>query len=46
MFIHFIYQIKKLKMIDKYEALKLFKSNKIAGLCLTFGSLSKFLVMV
>jgi len=46
MLIHFIYQINKIKIINKHEALKLFKSNKIAGLCLTFGSLSKFLAMV
>ncbi len=45
MLIHFIYQIHKIKMIDRDESLKLFNSNKIAGLFLTFGSLSKFLEM-
>ena len=46
MFIHFIYQIQKIKMINRDESLKLFNSNKIAGLFLTIGSLSKFLEMV
>ena len=46
MFIHFIIQIRKLKIIDRYEALKLFKSNKNAGIFLTIGSLSKFLYLV
>lgn len=46
MFIHFIIQIRKLKIIDRYEALKLFKSNKNAGIFLTIGSLSKFLNLV
>ena len=46
MFIHFIIQIRKLKIIDRYEALKLFKSNKNAGIFLTLGSLSKFLHLV
>ena len=46
MFIHFTYQIKKAKTIDRNEALKLFKSNKVAGLFLTLGSISKFLEMV
>ena len=46
MLIHFIYQIKEIKKIDRYEALRLFKSNKFAGLFLTFGSLSKFLETV
>ncbi len=46
MLIHFFYQIQKIKMINRYEALKLFNSNKIAGLFLTIGSLSKFLEMV
>ena len=46
MFIHFIYQIQKIKMINRDESLKIFNSNKIAGLFLTIGSLSKFLEMV
>lgn len=46
MLFHFIYQVKKLNKINRYEALKLFKSNKFAGLFLTLGSLSKFLEMV
>ena len=46
MLFHFIYQVKKIKKINRYEALKLFKSNKFAGLFLTLGSLSKFLEMV
>ena len=46
MLIHFIYQIQKIKMINRDESLKLFNSNKIAGLFLTIGSLSKFLEMV
>ena len=46
MLIHFIYQIKKIKMINRHESLKLFNSNKIAGLFLTIGSLSKFLETV
>ena len=46
MFMHFTYQIKKAKTINRNEALKLFKSNKIAGLFLTLGSISKFLEMV
>ena len=46
MLIHFIYQIQKVKMINRDESLKLFNSNKIAGLFLTIGSLSKFLEMV
>ncbi len=46
MFIHFIYQIQKIKMINRDESLKLFNSNKIAGLFLTIGSLSKFLETV
>ncbi|MDC3063057.1 4-hydroxybenzoate octaprenyltransferase [Alphaproteobacteria bacterium] len=46
MLIHFIYQIQKTKMINRYESLKLFNSNRIAGLFLTIGSLSKFLEMV
>ena len=46
MLIHFIYQIQKIKIINKDESLKLFNSNKIAGLFLTIGSLSKFLEMV
>ena len=46
MLIHFIYQIQRIKMINRDEALKLFNSNKIAGLFLTIGSLSKFLEMV
>ena len=46
MLIHFIYQIQRIKMINRDESLKLFNSNKIAGLFLTIGSLSKFLEMV
>ena len=46
MLIHFIYQIQKIKIISRDESLKLFNSNKIAGLFLTIGSLSKFLEMV
>jgi len=46
MLIHFIYQIQKIKMINRDNALKLFYSNKIPGLFLTIGSLSKFLEMV
>ena len=46
MLIHFIYQIQKIKIINRDESLKLFNSNKIAGLFLTIGSLSKFLEMV
>ena len=46
MLIHFIYQIQRIKMINRNESLKLFNSNKIAGLFLTIGSLSKFLEMV
>ena len=46
MLIHFIYQIQKVKTINRDESLKLFNSNKIAGLFLTIGSLSKFLEMV
>ena len=46
MLIHFIYQIQKIKMINRDESLKLFNSNKIAGLFLTIGSLSKFLETV
>ena len=46
MLIHFIYQIKKIKMINRHESLKLFNSHKIAGLFLTIGSLSKFLETV
>ena len=46
MLIHFIYQIQKVKMINRNKSLKLFNSNKIAGLFLTIGSLSKFLEMV
>ena len=46
MLIHFIYQIQKIKMINRDESLKLFNSNKIAGLFLTIGSLTKFLEMV
>ena len=46
MFIHFTYQIKKAKTINRNDALKLFKSNKVAGLFLTLGSMSKFLEMV
>ena len=46
MFIHFAYQINKAKTINKNDALKLFKSNKVAGLFLTLVSMSKFLVMV
>ena len=46
MLIHFIYQIQKIKMINRDESLKIFNSNKIAGLFLTIGSLSKFLEMV
>ena len=46
MLIHFIYQIQKVKMINRDKSLKLFNSNKIAGLFLTIGSLSKFLEMV
>ena len=46
MFIHFTYQIKKAKTINRNNALKLFKSNKVAGLFLTLGSMSKFLEMV
>ena len=46
MFIHFTYQIKKAKTINRDDALKLFKSNKVAGLFLTLGSMSKFLEMV
>ena len=46
MFIHFAYQINKAKTINRNEALKLFKSNKAAGLFLTLGSISKFLEMV
>ncbi len=46
MFIHFTHQIKKAKTINRNEALKLFKSNKVAGLFLTLGSISKFLEMV
>ena len=46
MLIHFIYQIQKIKMINIDVSLKLFNSNKIAGLFLTIGSLSKFLEMV
>ena len=46
MFMHFTYQIKKAKTINRNKALKLFKSNKIAGLFLTLGSISKFLEMV
>ena len=46
MLIHFIYQIQKIKIINRDVSLKLFNSNKIAGLFLTIGSLSKFLEMV
>ena len=46
MLIHFIYQIQKIKMINRDNALKLFYSNKTPGLFLTIGSLSKFLEMV
>ena len=46
MLIHFIYQIQKIKVINRDESLKLFNSNKIAGLFLTIGSLSKFLETV
>mgnify|MGYP006249902367 FL=1 len=46
MFIHFTYQIKKAKTITRNDALQLFKSNKVAGLFLTLGSMSKFLEMV
>ena len=46
MLIHFIYQIQKIKMINRDVSLKIFNSNKIAGLFLTIGSLSKFLEMV
>ena len=46
MLIHFIYQIQKIKMINRDKSLKLFNSNKIAGLFLTIGSLSKFLETV
>ena len=46
MLIHFIYQIQRIKMINRDVSLKLFNSNKIAGLFLTIGSLSKFLEMV
>ena len=46
MLFHFIYQIQRIKMINRDESLKLFKSNKIAGLFLTIGSLSKFLETV
>ena len=46
MLIHFFYQIQKVKTINRDESLKLFNSNKIAGLFLTIGSLTKFLEMV
>ncbi len=46
MLIHFIFQIQKIKKINRDVSLKIFNSNKIAGLFLTIGSLSKFLETV
>ena len=43
MSIHLFFQTKKLKKVDRELSLKIFVSNKIAGLFLVIGSMSKFL---
>ena len=41
--IHFINQIKKLKQLQLYSAIDIFKSNRNVGLILTLGSLGNYL---
>ena len=43
MSIHLFFQTKKIKKVDREISLKIFVSNKIAGLFLVIGSMSKFL---
>ena len=40
---HLVWQIKKLKIIEKNTALKIFKSNRDCGLIITFGLLIQIL---